>query len=200
MVRRMPWVTFLWPGLPQLWIRGDWSSLAVAGAAAALLNMALLGSFGWSELIARDLRTVLWVALGVAWVGSAVVSVAWYRRQGTCDCGDSCGDAFGEALEHYLKGNWFQAQRVLAGLLRQNARDLDARLMLATLLRHTGRLEEATGELDLLTQFEGADKWALEIRRERDLLAEARKQADIQAEAASSLEASEPQGKFKYVA
>ena len=108
-MRRMPWAAYLWPGLPQLWIRGNWYSLAVVVAAAALLNLALLSSFGWSELIDRDLRTVLWGVLGVAWIGSTVVSVAWFHRQGTRDRSDSNGDAFGEALEHYLKGNWFQS-------------------------------------------------------------------------------------------
>ncbi len=72
-----------------------------------------------------------------------------------------------------MKGDYYQAEHVLEGLLRRNVRDLDARLMLATLLRHTGRLDEATRQLDTLARFEGAGKWELEMRQERELLAEA---------------------------
>jgi hypothetical protein len=43
--------------------------------------------------------------------------------------------------------------------------------MLATLLRHTGRLEEAVEHLDRLQRMEGSEKWGLEIQRERELLA-----------------------------
>ncbi len=169
-MRRMRWAACLWPGLPQLCFRGSWLGLAAAVAAAALLNLALLDSFVWCELIGPDLRRALWIALGMAWIISVVYSVVWSHRQAETD---STGDTFSEALAQYLKGNWFEAEQALGRLLRSNARDLDARLMLATLLRHTGRLEEASAALDQLSCFEGVEKWELEIRRERELLAEA---------------------------
>lgn len=197
-MRRMPWVIYLWPGLPQLSLRGSWYALAVAVGAAALLNLALLGSFVWSELIASDLRRALWVALGVSWVAAAILSVVWGRRQGPGEQRDSAKDIFREAIEHYLKGNWFQAQRVLVGILRNNNRDLDARLMLATLFRHTGRLDEAAAQLDLLTRLEGAGKWELEIQRERELLAEAR--TDTRAEERSGPETNDPPARVMHAA
>jgi hypothetical protein len=61
-------------------------------------------------------------------------------------------------------------------LLRKNLRDLEARLMLATLLRHSGRVDEAKRQLDTLARFEGAGKWELEIQRERDLLSNTKQQ------------------------
>ena len=64
-MRRMPWTMYLWPGLPQLWSCGSWGGLALAIAAAILLNLLVLLSFGWSELIGQNLRTTLWAALGV---------------------------------------------------------------------------------------------------------------------------------------
>jgi hypothetical protein len=73
-----------------------------------------------------------------------------------------------------LQGNWFQAERVLSARLRKDAGDLDARLLLATLLRRTGPLEEAQREVDLLERCEGAWKWGPEIHRERQLLTEAK--------------------------
>ena len=48
--------------------------------------------------------------------------------------------------------------------------------MLATLLRHTRRFEEATEHLNTLVRLEGARKWEMEISREGELLSEARQE------------------------
>jgi hypothetical protein len=177
-MRRTRWAAYLWPGLPQLWRRGSWSALGLAVAAAALLNVALLGSFGWSELFAPGVLRAFWLSLGVAWVASAAVAMVGSYREGLAGNGETADDGFGKALERYLKGDWFQAERLLVGLLADRAGDVDARLMLAALLRHTGRLEEAAAHLDLLTRFEGAGKWEWEVRRERELLSQARKRIE----------------------
>ena len=111
------------------------------------------------------------------WAVAAIWSAIWLRPTGRRTASsDSQADAFVEALDHYLKGDYYQAEQILEGLLRRNLRDVDARLMLATLLRHTGRLDEAARQLDTLARFEDAGKWELEIRQERELLAEARTQ------------------------
>ncbi len=168
---RMRWTAYLWPGLPQLRVRGDGSALALAVGTACLLNLALLSTFVWTELLAADLRTGLWVAVGGSWGVAAALSALAARRNGPRQ-ERSSGDEFTEALGYYLKGDWLGAQRTLAGLLRHNADDVEARLMLATLLRHTDRVPEAHEQLDRLSRTEGAESWKLEIRRERELLAE----------------------------
>ena len=98
--------------------------------------------------------------------------VTRWRNRG----GDAAGpaDPFGKAAEQYLKGNWFETECILAGLLRRDPRDVDAGLMLATLYRHTRRLDEAAERLDQLERLDEGVKWALEINRERRWLAEAR--------------------------
>jgi hypothetical protein len=179
-MRRTRWTVYLWPGLPQLWRRGSWSGLAVAVAAAGLLNLALLGSFGWSELITPGWLGTLWLMLAVVWVGSSVLSLVDNRRQRSQEQARSAGDGFREAQEHYLRGNWFQAERLLGELLCRRGDDPDARLMLAALLRHTGRLDEASAQLDLLARSEGAGKWEWEVRRERELLSQVRERNDDQ--------------------
>jgi hypothetical protein len=173
-MQRMPWTVYLWPGLPQIVGRGNWSALALAIGAAALLNVTLLGSWVWTELIAPELRILCWALLGAVWGVSALMSAWLDRRQAAMENPDPAQDLFGEALDHYLRGNWFEAERTLGKVLRRNGRDLEARLMRATLLRHTKRWEEAARELNLLVRLEGARKWELEMRRERELLAEAR--------------------------
>ena len=75
-MRKMRWTTCLWPGLPQLWMYGSWSGLALALGAAAVLDLLLLVSFGWSELVDQSVRNTLWAAFGVFWV----VAVSWSVR------------------------------------------------------------------------------------------------------------------------
>ncbi len=174
-MRKMPKAIYLWPGLPQLWMRGSWSALGVAVCAAALLNLMMVGSFGWSELIDARLRNTLWVALGILWLGAALVSAVQLRRRSATLENVSSDDHFNQALDLYLKGDYYQVERLLNKILSKNTRDIEARLLLATMLRHTGRIEEATNQLDQLDRFDGAEKWVLEIQRERELLAEAEK-------------------------
>ncbi len=174
---RMPWTLYLWPGLPQLWIRGTWHALAVAVLAAVALNFALLGTFGFSELMAPQVRSFLWVGLGMAWALAATFSLVMNRRRGVWQGGTerdaTTENDFGEATEHYLKGNWFEAERLFTAILHENPRDPEARLTLATLLRRTGRLDEVRSHLDTLGRLEDARKWQCEIQTEYELLAEA---------------------------
>ena len=173
-MRKMSWMMYLWPGLPQLSGRGSWSALVVAVGAAALLNVALLATFVWTELLTPDLRILYWLFLAGAWIFSAGLSGWLRRREQSLNQAGANRDIFSEALDHYLRGNWFEAERALSRLLRRNRRDAEARLMLATLLRHTRRWDEAARQLDVLVRLEDAQKWELEIRREAELLAAAR--------------------------
>jgi hypothetical protein len=176
------WMTHLWPGLPQLLREESWHALALAVVAAALLNLALMGTLIWDELIGPGLRSGLWMVVGVFWVVSAVTALGGKQRQKVRVLPKRVEDGFPLALDYYLKGNWFETERVLAELLRQDSRDVDARLMLATLLRHTDRHDEAQVQLDLLGQLEDAHRWQWEIGREQELLAEARSNEDSQSE------------------
>jgi hypothetical protein len=172
-MRKMRWIVNLWPGLPLLGTYGSWSGLGLALLAALALDALLLVTFGWSELIGQGFRTTLWVALGVFWVAAIVWSLGECRRCNK-DIAGSQQDVFAVAVEHYLKGDYYQAQKVLEGLLRHNLRDLEARLMLATLFRHAGRFDEALRQIETLARFDGANRWELEMQRERELLAEAK--------------------------
>ncbi len=165
---RMPWATYLWPGLPQICRFGSWPGLGLAVGFAVLLNLALAGTILWDGLFTPGARKLIWAAVAITWFGSAVAA----RLRGDAARSDPDGDPYPHALEQYLKGNWFEAEQILARLLDRNPRDLEARLMLATVLRHTGRRQEAARQLDCLERLEGSGKWALEIARERRSLAE----------------------------
>jgi hypothetical protein len=175
-MRRMSLATYLWPGLPQLWYEGAWSALALAFGFGLLLNLLLAVTFVWVELLAPPLVTVGWLALAVLWVLSmlGVRSAAGQSAEGTSL--PAVEDLFRSAQSEYLRGNWFQAEAFLQQILEQNPRDAEARLLLATLLRHTRRLSEAREQLGCLQRFESADSWHVEIAREREFLAAAEMQ------------------------
>ncbi len=160
-------MTLLWPGLPQLWIRGSWVALAAAIAAGGTLNAALLGTLVWRELLPYEVRNALWLVVGLFWTAGALYSAFFEPELPPHRRLDPAEDPFPKAVVEYLKGNWYEAERTLVSLVRHDVRDVQARLLLAALLRRTGRLEEAGRQLDALTRFETADGWQLEIERER---------------------------------
>ena len=106
---------------------------------------------------------MIWAGSGifVAWTGGLRDSSAAVRTR---------DDLFRAALGEYLKGAWFEAESLLGQLVAQDNRDVDARLMLASLLRHTRRPLEARRQLDELDRLEKAARWQVEIERERQLL------------------------------
>lgn len=171
-MRRMPWTMYLWPGLPQVWSFGKWGFWALAVALAAAFNALLAASFGWSELLGPKLRTILWVGFAALWTAAWLWSLQNFRRRAALNA-RLPSDEFALAIGHYLKGDYYQAEELFRKLLDKNERDLDVRLMLATLLRRGKRWAEAAKELDNLAKLEGSEKWELEIARERKLVADA---------------------------
>jgi cytochrome c-type biogenesis protein CcmH/NrfG len=96
---------------------------------------------------------------------------------------------FPQALGEYLKGNWYEAESICHQLLRGKVRDVEAQLMLATILRHTGRYAEARARLDDLQRLDDAAKWEWEIANELERLVEAEGEApaEIEPQAAQTL-------------
>jgi hypothetical protein len=168
---RMPWATYLWPGLPQLWCRGLWWGLALAVGFGVLLNLLVMASFVWVELLGSGTLKFAWLATSVLWLGSAVASV-WHSWGVVPRVTGSAEAMFRVALSEYLKGNWFEAERTLGRLLEVRPGDVEARLLLATLLRHNVRLTEALEQLARLELLEDARRWAREIEVEREAIAE----------------------------
>ena len=79
-MRRMPWLTYFWPGLPQLWRSGLWWGLFLAAGFAVLLDLLLLTSFVWVELLGPLDLKIGWLAVGALWCCSAIVSFSTANR------------------------------------------------------------------------------------------------------------------------
>jgi thioredoxin-like negative regulator of GroEL len=77
---------------------------------------------------------------------------------------------FIRAQLEYLNRHWLEAEELLATLLAGRDQDAEARLMLATLYRHTGRFAEADECLTRLERMDSGDRWCVELARERRLL------------------------------
>ncbi len=166
---------WLWPGLPQLWLGGRWTGLSLALGFAAALNGMLLTTLVWDELLPPPAAWSGWCGVVVCWVAGAGTSRKWLSQQRfPIDPSRAvAGDLFPEALNEYLQGNWYAAEAKCRELIGRRRDDVEARLLLATLLRHADRPAEAVKELDALAKFDGAAQWEHEIALERRLLAEA---------------------------
>jgi tetratricopeptide (TPR) repeat protein len=160
----------LWPGLPQLWRSGDGRGLAAAVAFAGLLNTALVASFVWPAWLPAPWQAAVWALVAVAQIGGVWSGWRSLRAASAAKNIAAAEDLFAAAQREYLKGNWYEAEAILARLLAADPQDAEARLQLATLCRHTRRLDEARQHLRALERLEAADRWRLEIRGERERL------------------------------
>lgn len=196
-----PWVCSLWPGLARLWMRGDWSALLLAIGFSLLLNVALISTFVWPEWIGAGFNTVVWPVLAAVW--AICCWSTWQQREelfvppagipGTPAKTDSASydRLYIEAQSEYLKGKPAAAEVLLERQLQRYPRDAASRLMLATLLRRTGRWSEAVGQLDELEKLDQALQWRFEILQERRWIAE-ESAADADEDPSESVAASVP--------
>lgn len=160
-----------------MWTRGSWAALAVAVGFTALANALAAATFVWDEWLSDQVRWTAWSALGIVWLLAYLDARAdWRRRLAELSAGaepgiDSdqrCEQWFREAQTAYLTGDWVSSEQTLLKLLKQQPRDAEARLLLATLWRHEGRPEAAAAELDRLDLLEAAAPWRHEIAQERE--------------------------------
>lgn len=176
-MRASPIVMCCWPGLPRLWLCGDWFSLAIALAFGGVLNLLLVSVCARPEWLPWPLPLLTWGAVTGFWIVSAARA---YRQWPQLDKPSHGANAHGaedqglflQAQSEYLLGHWFEAETVLNKLVRHSHRDVEARLMLATLYRHTKRFEAAIKELNEIGRLDGSAKWQAEIAVERRLLAQ----------------------------
>jgi hypothetical protein len=152
--------------------------LALAIGFTALANLLAATTLVWSEWLPGRVR---WIALGVLsaiWLAAWIEGRADWRRwlselseDETTPPVDAAGQSdawYRDAQAAYLGGDWVSAEKTLVKLLKQDPRDAEARLMLATLWRHEGRIEPASRELDRLERLETAAPWEFEIACERE--------------------------------
>jgi len=166
--------------LPQLWLRGSWAHLALAVGFTALANLLAASAVVWHEWLPLRVRWITLATLGLIWLLAWIEGRADWRQMlaelsggeptPPVDVTAQCDEWFRTAQQAYLAGDWVSAEQTLLKLLKQDSRDAEARLLLATLWRHEGRRSDAADQLDRLDLVETAAPWRYEITRERELV------------------------------
>lgn len=181
------WMCF-WPGLARLWLRGQWSGLLSAILFAASLNLALVTTFVWTDLVGSTFPRFAWLVISVVWLVTAWRSFWSLPKLSSPDFDSSLiEDLFLQAQTEYLCGPGPEAESLLRRILRINPEDVDTRLMLATLYRHTRRLDEARSQLKMIQQQPGSGKWYMEVQREHQLLSRLAQEPDVEEDEAEEL-------------
>ncbi|MCA9101471.1 MAG: hypothetical protein R3C10_18440 [Pirellulales bacterium] len=168
----MRWALYLWPGMVALWTRGAWAGLVVAIAFAALLNVAMLGTWVWSEWLNGWQWWAAWSMVAATSAGALAYGDG-PRFAGRAAPGlalDGADDLLAAAQREYLRTHWVEAEMLLRRQLVRHPADAAARLLLATLFRHTGRYDEARRELRQIESLNDGHVWSWEVERERLLL------------------------------
>ena len=175
-MNRGPLILCGWPGLPGLWYRGNMSSLLIAVAFSILLNLALVSSFLWPRSLGEIFPIVAWPVILLIWVASALITYKNLPDLMSVGTKTALSDSrqsdtlFIQAQREYLGGHWSEAEALLKRCLLGSPRDIEARLLLATLLRHSRRLPEAADELNNIHKYDESANWIFEIRREQKLI------------------------------
>ena len=167
-----------WPGLPGLWCKGHWSSLFAAIGFSILLNIALISSFLWKWSLGEAFPLIAWPVICLIWAATALVSynrltdvmaVPITEKVAVPERPDTL---FIQAQHEYLKGHWGEAQTLLNRQIDQHPRDIESRLLLATLFRHSRKLDQSLQQLKEIKRFDEAVEWNFECTREEELIRE----------------------------
>jgi len=133
---------------------------------AVLLNAALVATFTDHGGMETAGMAGLWGATVAFWTVSARNSLRWRRDRDRLPKQDDCDRQFVAAQTAYLRGHWPEAEGTLRQLLELRPDDIEARLLLATLLRRLERHDEAKEQLEDLAKRDGAQRWSTEMRQE----------------------------------
>jgi tetratricopeptide (TPR) repeat protein len=166
-------LTLVWPGLPWLWLRGSVAGLVLALAFAVTFDVALVTTFIWPDLVELPFRLAVWTALGVVWLASTVSAAAAFPPALVRPPSAQVDPLFARARDAYLARDWLAAETRLRELLALSPTDGEAQLLLGTLLRRAGRLEEARAALGKLSASDAGARWRAAIAAELDRVAKA---------------------------
>jgi signal transduction histidine kinase len=179
------YLTLVWPGMPWLWLRGSFAGLLLALAFALAVDVAVFTTWIWSELIDFRLSLAIWTATAAVWLiatASAVTGFPPPIPRGR----DAATDAlFVKARDAYLARDWLAAETRLRTLLDLSPTDGEAQLLLGTLLRRVGRLDEAATALETLSRSDAGALWLASISRELERVATARRPVPLGSEPAT---------------
>lgn len=178
-------LTLVWPGLPWLWLRGSLAGLALALAFAVAVDVAVFTTFIWTELVDTRTSLALWTATAAVWLVATASAVTGFPPPLPRGRDAATEAVFVKARDAYLGRDWLTAETRLRALLDMAPLDGEAQLLLGTLLRRVGRLDEAEEAVLKLSRSDAGAAWLAEIAGELARITAARRQpaADATVEA-----------------
>ncbi len=153
-----------------MWWRGSFAGLLVAVSFASLVNLTIVVSFIWPELVGTAVPTLGWLAVAAVWCSALIRSFRHLPQASADDPPNADVDLFVQAQVEYLRGHWLETEALLRRQLELQPGDAESMLLLATLYRHRHRCDDADAELASLELRDAGAKWQWEIRCERQLL------------------------------
>ncbi len=163
-------LTLVWPGLPWLWLRGSVGGLILALAFAVLLDMAIVTTWIWAELVDLQVSIGIWAAAIAVWIVATASAASSFPAPISREPDAAVDTLFVKARDAYLARDWLTAETRLKAVLALAPTDGEAQLLLATLLRRVGRTAEAKRALDQLSRSDSGAPWQAAIARELVLL------------------------------
>lgn len=160
------YLTLFWPGLPWLWLRGSVAGLVLAVAFAITLDVAVITTFIWPDLIELSFLLAVWTATAIVWLVSTVSAVAAFPPPLARPAPAEVDPLFVRARAAYLARDWIVAETRLRELLAVAPTDGEAQLLLGTLLRRVGRRAEARRALEQLSRSDAGVRWSRAIATE----------------------------------
>jgi hypothetical protein len=168
------YLTLLWPGLPWLWLRGSAAGLVLAVAFGLAVDVAVVTTWVWTELVDFRLCLGLWAATAAVWFVATASAVTAFPPPIPLGRDAAVDGLFVKARDSYLARDWLAAETTLRAVLDLAPTDGEAQLLLATLLRRVGRLDEAAAALTALSHSDSGGPWRTAIARELARIAAAR--------------------------
>ena len=117
------YLTLLWPGMPWLWLRGSLAGLVLALAFGLAIDVAVLTTWVWTELVDVRISLALWASTAAVWLiatGSALSAFPPPLRTGRDEATDAL---FVKARDAYLARDWLAAETRLRALLELSPTD-----------------------------------------------------------------------------
>lgn len=168
------YLTLLWPGLPWLWLRGSAAGMVLALAFGLAVDVAVVTTWIWTELVDVRLCMGLWAATAAVWFVATASAVTSFPPSIPLGRDAAIDGLFVKARDAYLARDWLAAETTLRAVLDLAPTDGEAQLLLATLLRRVGRYDEAAAALTALSHSDSGGPWRIAISRELDRIEVAR--------------------------
>lgn len=174
LANRLRWPTaclHAWPGWTKLWNEGDLRSLLLSLLFGIFLNLWIAATWSWPQWWTGQGWWSCLAALAVAASASAFLAKDSLRSLALRQAPAKSADQWlQDAQESYLQANYPEAEASLHRIFAAGHQDIEAMLLMISVLRRTGRIAQAQFCIDRLRLLERAAPWMAELDQEQKKL------------------------------